>query len=1361
MSWAPSAIESPKLRPAASDGHFNLHLAAHEWSLAEPIIIGSAEDILSRATWKGKVEPFQHQVQNLITFCRRLPVTLLADDVGLGKTISAGLILSELMARQRVKRALVICPKILMPQWVEELDQKFGIEAREAAGAYLDDEIRRKTPVVVTTYQAARDRIGKISETAFDMLILDEAHKIRNLHGTDTPPKMATEIRRTLEKRTFKFVLMLTATPIQNRLWDLYSLVDCLTVANGHKNPFGDPEEFSQRFIADPARGSRQLKQGREQEFRNILSQYIARTRRGDAKLNFPDRKVLMWPTTISPEERALQALLGEYILTLSPLVQSSLSQALFSSPAAFVAQVTNMAANGTLPNDFATRAQQLMGHIQRPAKLNAVMQVIEQMRQRRPEDWRVLIFTTRLETQRTIGEFLAQNRIPHGYISGGAAVQNQRSIARFKANPPEVNVIVSTDAGSEGVNLQVANVMINYDLPWNPMIVEQRIGRIQRLGALFRYVNVANVVARDSIEEKIVGRLMEKLQLAAKAIGDIEAILEAVGDDGEEESIESKIREMVVNALVGQDMEEAARHAQESITRAKEIIEDQRQMIDERLGKLDAIHHTGPAMPQLNRIQPRIPLEEFVFGALRADGFEITPKDNHLCTSRQRGKPPEYFTFNDAAADDGTRGHFGGNAPKLFKQGKPAFERLAQSWCEKHAHYVIDRRKPSQPELEAVAKSWAQSIAGCRIKSIEHISSVTSFQGAITCKAKAVVAHDSYEKLIPSRVHPKQHAQVESAGQSASYLGDEVELPSIAPGSSAEVLAAVGNDPDVLKFCQFYEQRRAEETAKAGDNPRLRAKTESDFSPRVFAESVAVRGIAYAVSNIRVKYEIDNTGDYIETLEIIAAASQILNPPQLEKCQATGAIRPCSSMGTCTFTNTRVAAHLLVTSSVSGRTALPAHSVLCEESGQLLLKDEADRSAVSQKLVNKKLLLPSPVSRRLGLNSEFRECEFTHSRVLVDECEISEISGKQYRSDEKCMGTLCGKAGHRSEFVRCAESGALILPTEAGKSDFSGQTVRQDLLVCSEKNAARRALLAETVVCSVSGKRLLRDEAGMSVVTKRMVDKDLLLASDKSGLLALAEEFVRCDETGARLLPDETSICAVSGKRVGKHLMSQSQLSGKWALSGLMAQCQKTGKRALPSELRACDVTGRMVAPDVLRQCAASGKIACIDQVVQSVVSGKFYLPEFATRSAESGSICGTSEAVMCTWNGFALLPSETGICAFTKLPFSKSLLNDQREFTVMRDLLDGRLSGSDDPAILQSIRPLNLNFISAAKEAQCRVSPNGQCVAICATQSAWFGFKRREIGFIVTRKDSTKAVGSYVIGNVDLVKGHWVPLS
>jgi hypothetical protein len=106
-----STLQFKILRRAKSNDDFAIYRAALEWGLTDPIVIESRDDFKSQFRWKDRLEPFHHQVQNLITFCRRLPVTLLADDVGLGKTISAGLVASELIARNRVSKILVVAPR--------------------------------------------------------------------------------------------------------------------------------------------------------------------------------------------------------------------------------------------------------------------------------------------------------------------------------------------------------------------------------------------------------------------------------------------------------------------------------------------------------------------------------------------------------------------------------------------------------------------------------------------------------------------------------------------------------------------------------------------------------------------------------------------------------------------------------------------------------------------------------------------------------------------------------------------------------------------------------------------------------------------------------------------------------------------------------------------------------------------------------------------------------------------------------------------------------------------------------------------------------------------------------------------------
>ena len=420
---------------------------------------------------------------------------------------------------------------------------------------------------------------------------------------------------------------MLTATPLQNRLWDLYSLLDCLTVAKGHKNPLGRPDRFGERFV-QPGSDGRKLQPGRARNSA-ILREYLVRTRRDDAKLKFPSRNVRPLPVHLTEGERRLTALVAQHIETLNPLQQISLAQALMSSPQALAAQMENMAQNGKLPPSAAAEAKQRASAIAKPAKLAGLLRLLRELRAAKPRDWRTVVFTLRRETQEVIGQALQREGILYGFVRGSDASGNRQSLIRFRGDPPGAHVLVSTDAGAEGINLQVANVLVNYDLPWNPMIVEQRIGRVQRLASQHEFVVVCNLVGAGSVEERIVAQLMEKLQLIAHAIGDIEAILESASPDGDEsdgESFANKIRELVVKALIGQNMEAAAALMRKSIDKAKRHLEERRQELDETLGRLDDLHEKGPKMPQLSRGSPAVPAKDFVQRAKTADGAKIVP---------------------------------------------------------------------------------------------------------------------------------------------------------------------------------------------------------------------------------------------------------------------------------------------------------------------------------------------------------------------------------------------------------------------------------------------------------------------------------------------------------------------------------------------------------------------------------------------------------------------------------------------------------------------------------------------------------------------------------------------------------------
>ena len=792
---APLALTTKLLRRSHAPAEFDLYKAALEWSLVDPIIINSRADLKSQSRWKSQgLEPYHHQVTNLINFCRRLPVTLLADDVGLGKTISAGFVASELISRKRISRLFIVCPKLLGPQWKEELETKFDIPAEVVIGNKLvDAEPPDDIGAIITTYHSARLYIGRIPSDRFQMLVLDEAHKLRNLYGTPQTPQVAKCFRKILEERMFKYVLMLTATPIQNRLWDLYSLVDLLTVARGHENPFGGPGLFKRNFIADSAETARQLRPDAKDRFRSIVYGYMSRVRRADANLQFPERSVLLHRVPPTPAELDLIRLIAKPIQSLNRLAQISILQALTSSPDALAAQLENMARKGTIPQALAIEVRAHVKRMPRSAKLTGLAALVAQLRTEKPQDWRMVIFTGRRETQTTIEAFLQSQGIRVGVINGSTAGRNQETIGKLKANPPKINVIVSTEAGSEGVNLQAANVLVNYDLPWNPMIVEQRIGRVQRLASQHARVFVYSVTLAGTFEEYIVGRLMEKLQMAAHAIGDVEALLEASGmnDSDDAEGFEEQIRKLVVDSLAGIDVGAATRLAEASIAKAKTTLIEEEARINELLGGMGDARDIGPRAPNLPPQHRSLDAKTLVLRGIESLGGRLREVGTGKYVYDWEGRT-EHIAFDEETGDLLAPGTVS------YAAGSVAFDRLVSRLTQGGIHDIQDRSVDYLRKLEVLSKSWVESFAGtwrgCRIQ-----GAVQKIAGNALVQVRATVAHDSYERLIPIECCPDVHRSALAPSEPSPSLV-VIEQPQAAGIDTTALAQAVRRDPAISR---------------------------------------------------------------------------------------------------------------------------------------------------------------------------------------------------------------------------------------------------------------------------------------------------------------------------------------------------------------------------------------------------------------------------------------------------------------------------------------------------------------------------------------------------------------------------------
>ncbi len=1152
MSNKSVIIQPAKFRSLKRSKHsdYDLYLAALEWGLTEPIVIDSRQDFRSESQWHESIEPYQHQVSNLITFCRRLPVTLLADDVGLGKTISAGLIASELMSRGRLSKILIVCPKLIMPQWKEELEGKFNIASEIAIGK---DLILASPPdgrgAVITTYASARIHLDAIVDNGFELLVLDEAHKLRNLHGTDQAPQVAQKFRTVLSNRVFKYVLMLTATPIQNRLWDIYSLIDLLTIARGHENPFGSAGMFTRRFIADNKQHARHLRPEKKDEFRSIVYSHMSRTRRGDAKLYFPDRKVQLHRVKPTDAELELIKLISKPIQKLNRLAQISIAQALMSSPHALAAQLENMARNQTVPSSLATQVRAIAENGKVTAKQAGLEALADQLKAENPSGWRMVVFTTRRETQTSIEAFLSARGIACGVINGDSGSKNQSTVTQFRKDPPDINVIVSTEAGSEGVNLQVANVIVNYDLPWNPMIVEQRIGRVQRLASQHATVCVFNVILSGTFEEYIVGRLMEKLQMASHAIGDVDALLEAAGIDEEDTGFEEKLRELVIASIAGKDVDESLRLTVQSIADAKVILERDQKDLDELLGSKpsDNLQPHCPKLPPPNR---SIGYREFALRAIENLGGKIKQMSAEVYSYEMDGKE-ELVRFEESSDQYAAKA-------TVLKPGKPAFERLVSKASSQALHRVEDLDTDIYSQTETVIKEWMSTFNGeYKRFSFEHIS--PCFVGTALLRTRVTVAHDSFEKLVKVECAPNGD---NSSKITSEPLAEFIFDPKAIGIPLDDLVHKTMQDESVSDFCRFYSERLSIEIKAAGSDARAQQKIVDDFTPRLHVELVGLEGNLYRQVNASAYFGVGSNEEYKSTVTLIPSQMRLTRADEIAVCDISKLKAPASCLGTCDISRKTVLTHLLRKSESSGRRILNEYVVVCSVSGKQIAQDEIRKSDISGRLIDQALLKKSEISGKQGEYEYFTKCEFTSADLLIEETVISQISGKRYRSDQELRSAVSRKAGHKNEFVFCAETNQPLVAAEAEACEITGKLLKPGLLQTCE-STGRRVISSELIRCIATGKKVIKEVCVKSSISNTWVLETAAIRSD-SGAYCTPAEAKLCFWTARLHHPNDSRICGLLGLTL--HREDFSSQSGRFInISSLLAgHRNKSDKRDL-----------------------------------------------------------------------------------------------------------------------------------------------------------------------------------------------------
>jgi superfamily II DNA or RNA helicase len=525
---------------------------------------------------------------------------VLADEVGLGKTIEAGLILAQLVAEGK-RRILVLAPASLRKQWVLELDEKLGIHAEVVDGNV--DRLDRKSDVVrgsvfdrpgvvvVASHPFAARRADQVRALPWDVVIIDEAHRLRGAHKGS---KTAEALRDALEGRP---KLLLTATPLQNGLDELYGLMTYLD-----PELLGPYEDFRRAFPG-------QIEPDSVSALRERVKPLIHRTLRRQVReyVRYTERKSTVCHFSPTAEEMRLYDEVSEYLAdedtwAIAPnrraLMVMVYRKLLASSPQAIAHTLHRLASGleerlerGEFDDDFDSDERELiqtiqedLGHleteaapkptrapptpgglrreigrlrelaelassIQRPAKTEALLTAIDRaFTEAVSRGWprKAVVFTESRRTQDALvaaleatghaGQVLTLNG------NSGGAEERGEIVRRFR---DEARILIMTEAGAEGLNLQFANVIVNYDLPWNPQRIEQRIGRCHRYGQT-RDVVVLNFLSQENAAESRLYELLEKkLSLFDGVFGATDEPLGALGDGDE---FEKRVHEIFGN---------------------------------------------------------------------------------------------------------------------------------------------------------------------------------------------------------------------------------------------------------------------------------------------------------------------------------------------------------------------------------------------------------------------------------------------------------------------------------------------------------------------------------------------------------------------------------------------------------------------------------------------------------------------------------------------------------------------------------------------------------------------------------------------------------------------------------------------
>jgi SNF2 family DNA or RNA helicase len=507
------------------------------------------------------IDKYWYQIETAKKVLRQLGGrALLADEVGLGKTIEAGLIIAEYLARGMVRSLLILTPASLVSQWQLELSEKFNIstittDARDLQQA--PEEFWAENPRIVASINMAKSakHYAFVTNRAWDLVVVDEAHHLKNRSTLNW--KLVNDLQK-------RFILMLTATPVQNSLIELFNLLTLL------KPGLLQTEALFKKQYVDSKNG--RMPKNPEQ-LRSLMREVMIRNTRALVDVKLPKRFATTITVVPTKAEQQLYQDLSAYLRLqtagLDRLSRTNLLMRAGSSPGALADSLKQLSKR--LPDEELLSLAKRAAQIKQVEKAKILVEMLGKSRQK------TLVFSAHKATSLYLAQALQSANIPFAEFQGGMSLKEKDgAIASFR---DEVGVLLASETGGEGRNIQFANAIINYDLPWNPMKIEQRIGRIHRIGQV-QDVFIFNFCLKDSIEEYILQILHDKINMFELVVGEVETIL---GNADSELDFSEVVMDIWLQHQVKPELDQAFNQLADNLLQAKDRYREI-QVLDEQI---------------------------------------------------------------------------------------------------------------------------------------------------------------------------------------------------------------------------------------------------------------------------------------------------------------------------------------------------------------------------------------------------------------------------------------------------------------------------------------------------------------------------------------------------------------------------------------------------------------------------------------------------------------------------------------------------------------------------------------------------------------------------------------------------------